>query len=657
MAAGAATPAPEELGDKGRTLHGLPRAFQRGLLIAIPAVGVPFILGLHTYLGLRVFREQFIGLLLTLILLSVFLSIRPTPGASAGRVPWFDWLLMLASLPVGLYLATFYPELVRRQGYITPERLVVAGLAIVLVLEALRRVVGWMLLGLVLLFIFYGRYTHLFPGFLGARGTPWDQLINYLYLDTNSMLDMVGLAATIGLAFILYGQVLFVFGGGKFLTDLAFALMGQFRGGAAKTSIISSSLIGTITGGPVTNVILDGVVTIPMMKSSGYRPHVAAAIEAVASSGGQIMPPVMGIAAFLIAEFLNISYAEVALAAVIPAILYYLALFVQVDLEAGKQGLRGLPRAVLPSLREVVRRGWIFLLAIAVLLYTLFWIGLPAATAATVSALVSLALMPLLRENRREFGRKVLEALEGTGKIVLDIGVILAAAGFIVGVMALSGLAFNLSLGLVQTAGGRLWLLLLLAALVSVILGMGMPSVAAYVMVVILVAPALVEMGVLPLAAHLFVFYFSILSNLTPPVAVAAYAAAALARADPIQTGVTATRLGLLAYIVPFLFVYSPSLLGRGAVWEVALASLAASLGTFLLGIALVGYLYRETHWLKRGVLTLGSLGLFLLAPLGITQASPWGWLSGVAGIALAVPVLVQERQKGRRLSLSVGPS
>jgi len=352
---------------------------------------------------------------------------------------------------------------------------------------------------------------------------------------------------------------------------------------------------------------------------------------------------VMGIVAFLIAEFLEISYATVALAALIPAVFYYAALYIQIDLEAAKLGIRPLPRHKLPPFGPVLRKGWCFVGPLVILIYMLFVLGLPAATAGVVSSLGSLVLLLLLKENRQGLPLRLSNVLESTTKVLLDLSVILAAAGFIIGTLAVSGLAFKMGLLLVSLSGGNVILLLILAAAASYILGMGMPSVGAYVLVATLIAPALTMLGISPLAAHLFIFYFAIVSNFTPPVAVAAFAAASLAHADPMRTGFTAMKFGVLAYVVPFLFVFSPALLLDAPSWTIALNIIRTLAGITILGIALVGYLHGNIYRVKRGILILGAIGL-LFPP----EAAQMGWLVNFAGIGVATATLIYELRRRR---------
>jgi len=418
--------------------------------------------------------------------------------------------------------------------------------------------------------------------------------------------------------------------------------MGRYRGGPAKVAVVSSSLFGTVSGSAVANVAVDGAITIPMMKRSGYPAHMAAAIEAVASNGGQIMPPVMGAAAFLIAEFLNISYGQVALAAAIPAGLYYLALFTQVDLEAAKLGLGGLPREQLPKVGNVMRRGWVFMAPLLLLIYTLMVANWEAGKAG-MAAVIATFLIGALQKETRPTLRGILTSIESTGRTLLDIVVIVALAGLVIGALQLSGFTFKLSLLLVTASGGNVLVLLALTAVVCIILGMSLPTTVVYITLAVLVGPALTQLGIQPLAAHLFLFYFGMLSLITPPDCLATYTAAAIAHSDFWKTGWTGMRLGIAAYVVPFVFALHPALIGNGAVGEIILSVATASIGVVLLGIGCAGYLFRPLGWVKRGSFWLGALLMLLPAWSGV-------WLlADAAGVALAF-LLVLWEWNGRAL-------
>ena len=621
---------------KFRSLTGLARALEGFLLCALAVAGAAWAGELHIQLGLVVFKEQYLGLVLALALPAVFIGVKARQGEPGNRVPWYDWLLVLGGATAGGYVLFRYPAIAQQLGVLSPDKVWLGALAVALVLEATRRLVGWSLVILGGVFILYAKFAYLLPGALYAKGSSWERIASYLYLDASGLLGLpLTVAAEIVVAFILFGQALYAVGGDKFLTDLALTAMGRFRGGSAKVAVVSSSLFGTVSGSAVSNVVIDGAITIPMMKRTGYPSHLAAATEAVASTGGQIMPPVMGVAAFLIAEFLNIPYGEVALAAVIPACLYYLALFVQVDLEAAKHGLTGLPRSELPRLAPVIRRGWVFIVPLAVLIYTLMIAGWEAGKSGMAAVIATFAVGFIQKETRPSL-RALLKAFEETGRTLLEIIVISGIAGFVIGTLQLSGLAFKMSMILTSLAGGNPLLLLVLTALVCIVLGMGMPTTVVYIMLAVLVGPTLVQLGVEPLGAHLFLFYFGMLSMITPPVCLATYAAASLARADFWRTGWAGMRLGIVAYVVPFIFVFHPAMLFKGAPVDIALAAASAAVGVILMGIGLAGFLFRPLGWFARATVTFAGL-LLIPPPDGLfwAAANVVGLLLGLVFVAL----------------------
>jgi len=596
-----------------------------------------YILSLPVYFRVEVFAEQYIGLFFALILGCLYIGVPAGPGAPRDRVPWYDWVLAVAGMIVGLYLTLYFPKIVNTIGYVTPQRVILGSLMVILVLEALRRLSGWALVVVVLVFLGYAFVAPYMPGPLRGLASNFSDLANYLYLDPASTLRMIEIGGTIALAFILYGQILLAFGGGELLNDISLSLFGRLRGGPAKAAVVGSSLVGTVTGGPVTNVMLTGTVTIPLMIRTGYTPVMAGAVEAVASSGGQIMPPVMGIAAFLIADYLGVPYVQVAIAAFVPALLYYICLFSQVDLMAARDGMRGLPASEIPSLRHMIKNGWVILPVLGVLIYTIVILRLDPATAGVMSALMAVPVLLVRRQVRDRVFSRFLGALMETGRSMIEIAIVLAAAGIIVAVTNATGLGFNMALALTKLGGHSLALLLVVSAIVCVILGMGMPSVAAYTLVAVLVGPAIIQMGVVPLAAHLFIFYFAIVSNFTPPVALACFAAAPIAKASPHRIGYTAMRLGIVAYVVPFLFVYSPTLILKGETLHIVVSAATAVLGTWLLATALVGYMFRSVGTVQRIVLTVAALALLLPTDNQVGIAS----IVNIVGFVVAAAIVL----------------
>jgi len=610
---------------------------ERVLLICIPIAGVIGILDVPLYFGISVYVQQYLAMFLGLVLALVPLLVPATKTSPRDSLPWYDAVLSLAGLVVGLYIVASYPAIAVTMGILTPDRIILGAIAVLLILESCRRLLGWPLVIIIALFILYAHYTEIFPGALYGRGFPWARLALYLYTDENALFGIaMRVTGTIVLAFIFFGRAIFATGGGQFLTDAAMSVMGRFRGGPAKVSVVASSLFGTMSGSAVANVATTGVVTIPLMKQTGYRPHYAGAVEATASSGGQIMPPVMGAAAFLMAEFLGIPYAKVVVAALVPAILYYIAVFMQVDLEAAKRGLTGLPREVLPSLKKVLLDGWIFIIPVLVLIYALFILFLDP-DAAGLYSLGSVLIVCMFKKATRLNLKKLLAILEGTGEGLLEIGIIAAAAGLVLGVVSLTGLGFAFSLALIQMSGGNFFILLAMAAAGAIVLGMGMTVTAAYILVVILLAPALIQMGMIPISAHMFVFYFAVLSFLTPPICLAAYTAASIAGSEPMRTAWQAMRLGVAAYIVPFVFAFSPALLLMGSPAEILPTIILAIFGIILIAIGLEGYLLRELKWYERMLAILGGVGLF----------TPF-WLGRAIGGVLILSLLLRQWVAGR---------
>jgi len=628
-----------------RDLQGYFKIAQDVLLVAIPIVAILYLLNIHGRLGFTLWMNQYIGFFIALAIGSVFICTPPTKGASRKIIPWYDLVLALCAFVVGLYIAIFYPQVFRELGEIAIDRTVLGIIMLLITLEALRRLFGWVLVGLVSLFVFYGCFQNLVPGPLGGQGVNWQWLFSFLYLDSTSFMYLAGIAATIIIAFVLFGQIMYGFGAGKVLVGLALGLAGRFTAGPAKVAVIASGLFGTVSGSAISNVMVTGSVTIPMMKQIGMKPHVAGAIEAVSSAGGMIMPPVMGIVAFIMADILGVSYATVAIAAIIPASLYYLALFVQVHIEGIKAGISGLPPSQLPPLKPILKRLWLIVVPLGSLIFGLFVMGLYPPMAALYAAALSVIVAPLLAENRAQFWPRLLEILRETGRVTSTIATLLIGAGFIIAIIGITGLGFKLSLNLLLLAGDNSLLLLVLAAAASIVLGMGTDIIAAYILVAVLVAPALVKMGIDPIAAHLFVLYFGNMAMITPPVGVAFYAAAGIAQAKPMSTGFYAMRLALLAYIVPFLFVYNSALLLNGDPWYIAVEVATAILGTFALGIALGGYLYRKITWLLRIILFLGSAVLLLSIAIEFILL---GLILKLVGGLIAISILLWLRRQVR---------
>jgi TRAP transporter 4TM/12TM fusion protein len=613
-----------------------------GLLIDALAIlltlgGIGWALDVYNRLGLGIYDQQYLAVMLALALAMSFLKF-PASGKEKTTLPWYDLVAAVAAFAATLYLAIFYPIIVDLIYLRTPDSVTVSVILIVLLIEALRRATGPVLSILVTVFIVYALIADYLPG--SGIPTDWRKLSLSLAANTTGILGLpIKVATTIVIAFVLFGQVLANTGGMRFFTDIAMAAMGRFRGGAAKIAVVGSFLFGSISGSAVANVVATGIVTIPLMKRAGVPPHKAGAIEAVASTGGQLMPPVMGAAAFLMAEFLEISYAEVVLAALVPGILYYVALFIQADLDAAKQGIPPVDAENIPQAGKVLRAGWYFPLAFAVLLVGLFVFNLQPENAvmwAIVGVIVPAVIFGF--EGKRFGPAALFDALRETGHGALDLILITAAAGIVIGVLAISGLGYQLTLILVQVGQGNIFLLLFLAAAVCIVLGMGLPTVGVYVLLAALVAPSLVEVGIKPIAAHMYVMYFGMMSMITPPVAIAAFAAASIAGADAMRTGFTATVFGWTAFIIPVLFVFSPTLLLIGTPVAVLIAFMTAVLGVFLISIAVVGHYLRPLGVAMR--LLFVAAGLAALTP---ADMFPGGTIVDLLGIVGGVLLLANE--------------
>jgi len=608
-----------------------------GLAGALTIISVAQAADVASRLGYSYYTEQFLAAVLGLSLAIVFLVKRARQtGSAANRPPsTLDVVLAVLSLGISLYVAWAYPSLVGRAMMLPWDALITGTLLFALVLEALRRAVGLTLVIVVLVIVGYGLIGHLVPGILQTREVASPRMAVYLAFDPNGMLGVtLNVAATVVVAFVFFGQLLLRSGGADFFNDIAMATMGHRRGGAAKISIVASGLFGSISGVVVSNIVATGVVTIRLMIQSGFRRTTAAAVEAVASTGGQIAPPVMGAVAFLMADILQKPYTEIVIAAIVPALLYYVSLFAQADLQAARQNIRPVEGEEIPPVGKVMARGWVFILPFAAIVAALFWFNQRAETAALWGGAGALLIGLFLGYGKAKMTLRDLWAgAVETGRSITDIIMISAAAGFIIGVLNVTGLGFAVTFALVDLGQGSLFLLLLISAAVCLVLGMGMPTVGVYLLLAVLVAPSLVETGVEPIAAHLFIFYLGMMSMVTPPIGIGAFFAASIAQASPMQTAFESMRFGWTAYIVPFLFVFSPALLLIGEPVEIVLAVTTAILGVYAISAAFIGYLHGPSGPVRR--LLTGIAGAALLLPPGIGGAATL-WVNA-AGFAMLV--------------------
>ncbi len=541
-----------------------------------------------------------------------------------GRVG--DLVLIAVTVGLGAYIAWNHIDLEWRVGDFEHYEIGFGVVAIFLVLEATRRTTGWALPVIGLAFLLYAYLGNHLPDLIAHHGYSVNRIFSQLYLTSEGIYGLpMRISATLVFNFVLLGAFLKETGAGQFFIDLALSLFGRVRGGPAKVAIVASSFFGSISGSAVANVVGTGSFTIPLMKSIGYRPIFSGAVEAVASSGGQIMPPIMGAAAFLMAELLEISYFTVVVAALIPAILYYVAVFCSVDFEAGRNNLKGLTPEQIPSFRTLIRTRWYFLIPPVTLVYLMGVQKYSPSMSAFWTLWTSVAV-GMIRPETRMGLKKFWVTLRDGALASLPIVAACATSGIILGVINLTGIGLRLSSIMVKLAGGEIFILLILTMITCLVLGMGLPVTASYLIPALIVGPALKEMGVLPIAGHLFILYFGVISNITPPFALAAYAAAGIARSDPLRTGFLAFRLGIPGFILPFMFVYSPSLIMEGSWPGILIAVITAVAGVAFLSGSLGGYFLTHCNLTER--LLLLSAALVLIIP---------GWMTDIAGLAVAL--------------------
>jgi TRAP transporter 4TM/12TM fusion protein len=599
----------------------------------------------QTLFGFAIYREQFLSVVLGLTLSTCYLTVTVRRRA-ARRLAWYDGVAAFVGLAIAIWMSWDWERLLIAVGDQTNEVLVLGVIVVGLVMEGLRRVTGLPLFIVVIIFIAYALVGDMVPGELKALPVSFRQLMTYLAFDPTSVFGTpFTIGAQVVVIFIFLGQLLVKTHGGEFFTDLAMATMGRQRGGAAKVAVVASALFGSISGSATSNVASTGVLTIPLMRSTGYSAVEAGAIEAVASTGGQFMPPIMGAAAFLMAEFLEISYAKVVIAAIVPALLYYAAVFVQVDLLAARRSITIVERKI-PRASEVLKDGWYFIVPFALLLFVLFQLlRSPQEAAVWATGAIIVLGMVFSYKGVRLRPRQIVNAFIETGRISMDLLLILGAAGFVIGILNVTGLGFALTFFLIHIGGAsNVFLLLIIAALTCIVLGMGMPTSGVYVLLAALIAPALVQVGVQQLAAHMFILYFGMMSMITPPVALAAFAAAALTQANAMSIGFAAMRFGWVAYVIPFLFVFSPSLLLIGEVHQIALNIGTAVIGVYLVSVATIGYFTRPLGPAWRSALLVA--GGAALVPAELT---PEGVLIDFLGAALGVLILAYEWWATRR--------
>ena len=562
----------------------------------------------------------------------VFIWYEAHTGEPSDRVPWYDWILVATTIPSVLYLtyAIQYGTLAERAGQPVILDLVFGALTILIVLEMTRRTTGIILPTIGGSFIAYAIFGPMMPGMFAHRGYGHERIISHLYLSTEGIFGIpLGVSATFVVLFIIFGAFLETSGIGDWFIDVAYGFTGRLSGGPAKTSVIASGFMASLNGSAVANTATTGAFTIPLMKRTGFDDHYAAAVESSASSGGQIMPPVMGAGAFIMAVWTGISYVEIIAAAVIPALLYFLSVGTAVHFRSKKRGYKGLPADQLPNSGELLREGAHFLLPIIGLVYLLAT-GYTAMYAGFIAILITVVVATPISGVKQfvmaikngdwstasslfsAYGIAAINAFDRGIQMTLIVAAACATAGIVVGVVTLTGLGLQFSAIVSSVSGGVVIIGLLLTMITAIILGMGLPTTAAYVVVAALGAPALTDLGVNLLAAHLFIFYFAIISAITPPIMLAVFTASSIAESDPWKTGATAMGIAFAGFLIPFMFVYGPELILIGSILNIVLATTTAIIGVIALSASTQAYLVTDTSIPERVVLFSAALGLLL---------------------------------------------
>lgn len=588
---------------------------------------------------------------LAFVLVLCFL-LRPL-GRKSWKAPkngWFavDMLCVLLTIAVQIYTLWDLDAFIFRRGDLSDMDIWAGTVMLLLLLEATRRAVGWAMVIIAGFFLIQTVFSDYFVGIFYGPPSSWFTVIDYLFMRENGIYGIpLMVMATYIFLFILFGAILVRSGAGRFFINVALALTGSKVGGPAKASVVSSCLMASVSGSAVANVVTTGSFTIPLMKRVGYRDYFAGAVEACASSGGQIMPPVMGAAAFVIAEFLNVPYLNVALAGLFPALIYFFSIFVMVHIEARRRNLATISPRELPSFTAEVKRGGHLFLSIVVIV-VLMIVGYTPMFAA-FWAIISILILSFLRRETRMTPVDILSALEEGARMAIAVSVACAAAGIIIGCVFVSGLGLKFTNLIVAIAGGDLWIALILTMIASLILGMGLTTTAVYITLAALVIPALTKMGVVPMAAHLFAFYFGLVSAITPPVALAAFAAAGIAGSNPMQTGFHSFRLGIAKYVLPFVFVFAPGIVFEGTWWQIVLSIVGGFAGIYALTITTEGWCLARVNWPLRILMAGCALLLFTpgldLAKVGIGVKLPH-IMTQLCGWVLLVGFLMMHRAK-----------
>lgn len=590
---------------------------------------------IYSMATLRIEEMRQLSLFLAFALALAFIHYPIYPKKPDSRLLiLIDLVLAALSFSMAIYIYIDFWEFIFRVGIPTRWDVAFSLLTIILVFEATRRAVGWPLLIIALVFILYTFFGQLLPPPLSHPGYDMARITTTFFMTKNGIFGIpLKVMTQFIFLFVAFGAFFGACGGTQFFIDLATAIFGKLRGGPAKIAIAVSGMMGTISGSAVANTVTTGTLTIPLMKRIGFERHIAGAVEAAASSGGALMPPVMGAAAFVMAEFLGIPYISVCKAALIPAVLYYMAIFSIVHFYSLKIDLKGLPENEIPSIKAVFKHQWIFIIPLVVLISTMV-IGYSPRVAVLYS-LVSTVVMSAFKKEARMTPSKILDAMANSSYNSVMVTCACATAGIVIGVVLLTGMGTKITTLVAELSAGSLLMALPLVMLTSLVFGMGLPTVVCYVLLAATVAPSLVEFGVSPLAAHLFIFYFGMLCMVTPPVSFAAYAGAAIAEADPMKTGFAAWTFSLAGFLLPYMFIYNPSLLLMGTPTRIIVAVVTSLVGIICLGAAIIGYLKRTTRLYERSLLF--AAAFLLIKP---------GWATDLIGLLCAGIVLILQVRK-----------
>lgn len=614
---------------------------------------------LYTAIGTQftAYIQRSIHLGFALAIIFLLFPARKKPGVNRTKVPFYDVILSLLAVGVGLYWPVFYETLVMRIGRVETMDFVVGIIAILLVLEAARRAVGMPITIIASAFLVYAFFGPYFPGFLAHRGQDLESIVQLMFFTTDGILGTpISVSSTFIFVFLLFGAFLVKTGVGSYFNELAVVLAGRLTGGPAKVAIFSSALQGTISGSSVANVVGSGSYTIPMMKKLGYRKEFAGGVEAAASTGGQIMPPIMGAAAFLMVEFIGgITYWEIAKAAAIPALLYFTGIWIMTHFEAKRVGLRGMDPDQIPDRKATLKKIYLLIPILGIIVFLL--IGIPTMRAALLGIVLTIVVSAFDKSTRITI-KGFIEALVDGARTALAVAAATACAGIIVGVVVKTGLGLSLATGLISAAGGNIVLTLAFTMLAALVLGMGSPTTANYVITSTIAAPAIITLLTLDLpsgaavpivvavSAHLFVFYFGIIADITPPVALAAFAASGISGGDPIKTGVVSAKLAIAAFIIPYMFVFNPAMLMIDAsLLEIVWVTATAIVGMIAIGAGLIGYWYRRCNWIER--IFIVATGLLLIFPETITD------IVGMGSFIILLAIQLMTKNKNQQKTVA----